>query len=171
MTGEPRHVLEVEVPAALSLAESISDNDLITQVCLLALRSLFFRGYGEAMSTTEAVKWAERVNEIARPETHEKAWADFWLGFVKCTRGEQSVGVTLLEKSMEQARALNDYELLGAASVQWVAFGLTPWSASQAMKITLDDWRSATTPEWPLAAFGVFLSWVKESRLREYLPI
>jgi len=158
MAGELLHVLEVEVPAALRLAESITDKDLTTRVCLLALRSLFFRGYGEAMSTHEAVQWAERVNETARSGTPERAWADFWLGFVKCTRGEQSAGVTLMEKSMEQARVLNDRELLGAASVQWIGFGLTPWSAEQALKITMDDWRTATTPEWPLAAMGAFLS-------------
>ena len=158
MAGELHHVLEVEVPAALSLAESISNKELITRVCLLALRSLFFRGYGEAMSSVEAVKWAERVNDTALQGTPERAWADFWLGFVKCTRGEQSAGVTLMEKSMEQARTLNDHELLGAASVQWIGFGLTPWSADQALKITSDDWRSATTPEWPLAAMGSFLS-------------
>ena len=63
-----------------------------------------------------------------------------------------------MEKSLEQARILNDHELLGAASVQWIGFGLTPWSADQALKITSDDWRSATTPEWPLAAMGAFLS-------------
>jgi DNA-binding CsgD family transcriptional regulator/tetratricopeptide (TPR) repeat protein len=158
MAGEPLHVLEVEVPAALHLAESTTNKDLTTRICLLALRSLFFRGYGEAMSTLEAVQWAERVNETARPGTPERAWADFWLGFIKCTRGDQSPGVTLIEKSMERARVLNDRELLGAASVQWIGFGLTPWSASQALKITMDDWRSATTPEWPLAALGAFLS-------------
>jgi len=139
LSGEHQHPLDVEVPTALSIAESLGDNQRISQAYLLAIESLFWEGYGETISSQEAMELIEKADHYALPNSPERSWVDYWLGYAKCVRGENQSGIPLLEKAVSQAKVTRDIDLMGHAILQWVAFGLTPWSADKAQEIISDD--------------------------------
>jgi tetratricopeptide (TPR) repeat protein len=126
IAGEPRHILDVEAPAALSLAEDIGDSKRASQVCVLAMRAVGYVDAGTAQSwiTQGAAQWVERADHYAEPDTVARAWADKGLGMIKLGRasmgGEATLnteGYSLLRHALDMARRLGDPEVLWLAAI------------------------------------------------------
>jgi len=126
LAGEPRRVLDVEAPAALSLAEAMSDSTRAFRICQLARASLFNYGALPAFATSEATQWAERADRYAEVDTAERASADVFLGIVKCMTGERSTGVPLLRRALDLARRLSDPRTLWDAASFWLTYAQAP---------------------------------------------
>jgi predicted ATPase len=66
--GEPRRVVDIEAPAAFSLAEAIGDTARAARVCILAMEALTHHGAAEMYATPEYAQWAERADYYGKPE-------------------------------------------------------------------------------------------------------
>jgi len=134
-SGEPRRALDVEFPEAFTLAEVIGDNSKIVNICISADDALYFWGFGPARGTSEALQWAERADYYSQPDTPERGWADYFLGIVKCMRALQTEGLPLIWQARKQALERDDPNLLLKANVAYLTFGVTPWSAEEALQV------------------------------------
>jgi tetratricopeptide (TPR) repeat protein len=127
LAGEPRHILDVEAPAALSLAENINDSKRASRVCESAIIAISLLGGGlpPAWMTPEAAQWTERADHYAGPDTKARVWADMGLGMVKLGRayiaymggvGAEATlfteGYSLLRHALDMARRLGDPDIL-----------------------------------------------------------
>jgi len=126
LAGQPRRVLDAELPAALSLAEGIADRTRASRVCQLAIWALNYYGGGPAMATPEAVRWAERADHYAEANTVERVWADALTGSTKCAMGRHSEGVPVLNRALELSRRLDDVDTFWMASSFWVFYVSAP---------------------------------------------
>jgi tetratricopeptide (TPR) repeat protein len=126
LAGESRHVLDIEAPQALSLAEAIADNTRASRACLLAARGL--GGYGlSAMASPEAAQWAAQADRYAGPETVERAWADAMLGYVKLSGVSfLSEGATLISRALDLARRLGDPDTYWWIALLWLSMVSAP---------------------------------------------
>jgi tetratricopeptide (TPR) repeat protein len=124
-TGELRHILDVEAPAALSLAEAIGDNKRASWACTAATTALanMAANSAQAWITPEAVQWVERADHYAAPDTVSRIWADLRLGMIKVGRafrgGEATLyaeGFSLMRHAVDMARRLGDPQLLAGVA-------------------------------------------------------
>ncbi len=126
VVGGPRHALDAVLPEAYSLAESIGDKKRISQFCFAAITSLWTLAGVNAFATPEAKLWVERADIYAESETPARAWADVGMGCLKYFQGSAlqqyslvAEGINLLNRSLELARRLNDYEIFSAVAWTW----------------------------------------------------
>jgi predicted ATPase len=68
LADQARHALDIELPAALSLAEAISDTTRAARVCILAMEALTHHGPTEIYTTPEYAQWTERAYRYDKPE-------------------------------------------------------------------------------------------------------
>jgi tetratricopeptide (TPR) repeat protein len=159
-SGEPSHTVEVEAPAALSLAEVISDNERIARICYMAILSInLSRGF-QAIVGPEGTKWLEIAEKYAEPGTPAYAMLNFVKGYGNCIKGLNDEGIPLIRQAREQAKALGDTQVLGNANSVFIIFGLTPWSAEEALKIA-EEQMSLDTKGFSVShrnAFNAFLT-------------
>jgi hypothetical protein len=158
--GEPRHALDIEAPAALSLAKAIGDSKRSSQACVLALYSIGNSTSGTGFASREGAEWLEIAEHYAEPGTLGRAWADLGKGVRSCQRGNNNEGIPLLRQAREQARDLSDKDLLALTDVWIIVFGLTPWSAGEARQLAeeLAETRINTMLSPPSYACRAFLT-------------
>jgi tetratricopeptide (TPR) repeat protein len=120
LAGELQHILDVEAPAALSLAENISDNKRASRVCESAMLAITYLSAGlpPAWMTPGAAQWIEWADRHAEPDTRIRVWADIGLGMVKLGTafmgGEATLfmeGDSHLRHALDTARRLGDPEV------------------------------------------------------------
>ena len=68
--GEPRRTLELEAPAALSLAEAIGDKKRASRACILAFYSLQYFTGGTGFASREGAQWLGIGERYAEPGSH-----------------------------------------------------------------------------------------------------
>jgi tetratricopeptide (TPR) repeat protein len=171
--GEPRHTLELEAPAALSLAEAIGDKKRASRACVLAFYSLQYFTGGTGFASREGAQWLGIGEHYAEPSTLGRAWEDFGKGVRNCMRGNNNEGVPLLRQAAEQARNLGDKRLLAAADAFITIFGLTLWSAREALQLAeeLAKIRLTTMESPPFYAFTAFLACGQRGRAEDMAHI
>ena len=85
--GEPLRVGEALAPEAFALAEGIGDDRRAFSACWLALEGLTRYGANTMWGTPAFLRWAERADHYALPETSERAYADVALASARFARG------------------------------------------------------------------------------------
>jgi len=125
-TMEPRRLLDKELPELFSLAETIKNNEYASLACIFAIRALVIEQGAVGVATPEAVLWAERADQYARPETVERATADACLGAVRFATGDRKSARKLLDKALEQASRLGDPETFWIAASFWISYSQAP---------------------------------------------
>ncbi|UCC17183.1 MAG: AAA family ATPase, partial [Dehalococcoidales bacterium] len=130
MTPEIQHAIDIEYPQALSLADEIGDRGRAAMICVWTTIAIASKGM-ETHGSRELLQWAEKADRYAEPDTIERGWADYRLGWVRCVRGNQAEGVPLLRHAFELARKFDNRELLGLAGGWWLQFGIMPWSEKE----------------------------------------
>ncbi|UCG83555.1 MAG: hypothetical protein JSW38_01685, partial [Dehalococcoidia bacterium] len=126
IAGEPRRALDVELPAALSLAESINDRRRTSRVCLLALGALASYGPWRFVTAPEFAWWFERADRYAEPNTVERASTDAFLGVRQCLAGHPEEGVPFLSRALDLARQLGDTNAFWRAAQAWLRWVQAP---------------------------------------------
>jgi tetratricopeptide (TPR) repeat protein len=138
LTGDLQHAIDVSYPQALSLADEIGDRGRAAMICVWTNIAIGSKGM-ETHGSKEFLQWAEKADQYAEPDTIERGWADYRLGFVRCARGHQAEGVPLLWHAVELARKFDDRELLGLAGLFWLQFGTMPWfDVEEALQVAED---------------------------------
>jgi tetratricopeptide (TPR) repeat protein len=157
LAGEPQHILDVEAPAALSLAENIKDSKRASRVCELAMLAIFVlsAGFPPAWLTPEASKWTEWADHHGEPDTKVRVWADVGLGMFKLGRaymsGEATLfgeGESLLRQALDMARRLGDPEMLWCVAMYYFVHIpplLWPEERLQLAEELTGVWRSGIT--------------------------
>jgi tetratricopeptide (TPR) repeat protein len=129
LAGEFQHILDVEAPAALSLAENISDSKRASRACESAVLAISYLSAGlpPAWMTPEAAQWIEWADRHAEPDTRVRVWADLGLGMFKLGRaymgGEAALfieGDSLLRHALDIARRLGDPEVLWVVAILYL---------------------------------------------------
>jgi tetratricopeptide (TPR) repeat protein len=129
LAGEFRHILDMEAPAALSLAESIADSRRASRACESATLAISYLSAGlpPAWMTPEAAQWIEWADRHAEPDTTIRVWADLGLGMSKLGRaymgGEATLfieGASLLRHALDIARRLGDPEVLWLVAILYL---------------------------------------------------
>ena len=104
LAGEPRRVVDVVAPEALSLAEDLGDSIRASRACGLAISGIIHSGGTGALRTSEAAQWAERAGRYAQPGTVERAEADTAMGLTMIFTGRLKEGVARVDEGLESAR-------------------------------------------------------------------
>jgi tetratricopeptide (TPR) repeat protein len=131
---DTNRIIEIEAPAALSLAENMSDNARASKACVTALYAISLESGGEGFATPVAAQWAEQADRYARSDTPERALADTFLGFIKCLSDMRS-GIQLIEQAFELARCLDDPYILIIAGGVLLLLRSAPQNAKENIKI------------------------------------
>jgi archaellum biogenesis ATPase FlaH len=120
LAGEHRRVVETVAPQGLALAEAIADNTGASRACLLAMKGL--QVYGPVLLVSpEAAQWTARADRYAEPETVERAWADFMLGYVKASEASSLPEVAaLISRALDLARRLGDADAYWWIAGEWL---------------------------------------------------
>jgi len=124
--GDPQRAIDIELPKAFFLAESIGDRRRAYQVCRSALRALTNYKWGAAPATSEYVEWTERINRYAEPGTVTRVMADMYMGAVKYIAHQFQESVLLLNNAINLARQLGDSRVFLEVATMWLAYVQSP---------------------------------------------
>ncbi|MFC1946485.1 protein kinase [Chloroflexota bacterium] len=126
-------IIDVEVPAAFSIAEELNDSSLAVRACLLAEKAY---AEGRASEFDSRREWLEKADRYALPGTVERVLVDGQLGVVKWWLGDMHEGEKILLGAIEQARHLEDQSLLSQSIATLVSMRNTPQHASENLRLT-----------------------------------
>jgi predicted ATPase len=135
LAGEHRRVIDTEAPQALALAEAIADNMRASRACLLAMKGL--QVYGPVLLVSpEAAQWIARADHYAQPDTIERAWADFMLGYVKASGISSSPEVAaLISRALTLARRLGDPDAYWWIAGEWLFMVSAPQHDEERLRL------------------------------------
>jgi eukaryotic-like serine/threonine-protein kinase len=112
---ETRRIIDIEAPAAFSLAEIIADNNRAVRTCMIALDAITVENTGPAVGLPQFSEWARRADRYARPDTPERAYVNVSLGVISCGKGDLRSGSKLFKDALEFARRFDDQNALWRA--------------------------------------------------------
>jgi tetratricopeptide (TPR) repeat protein len=134
---DTRRIIESEAPAAIAMAESIGDRSRSAKACM---NVLFANMYEQGLSLTlEIYQWIERIDQYARPDTPERAWAAIWLGLIKFLQGDNLAGGKLLTQALDLARRTGDQEVLYMAISAFLMYRSAPQYITERLRLA-EEW-------------------------------
>ncbi len=139
---DTRRIIEIEAPTALSLAEGIGDSSRAAKVCMQVILANAYE-QGTNTFTPERIKWVERLDHFAQPDTAERAWADGWLGILKFLQGDNLTGGKLLTRALDLARNINDQESLLITITGFVMYRSAPQYTAERLRLAEEFWASS----------------------------
>ena len=174
LAGEPRRVVDVVAPEALSLAEAMDDSIRSSRACGLAVSGIINSGGMGAFGTPEGAQWAERADRYAQPGTVEHAVADSVLGLLKILTGHQVEGVARMGKGLELARRLDDPDTFWLAAGLWLFFVTAPQHREEGLRLAEElvarsraGLRTLTLGLGHAGSASTFLIWGQRGRAEE----
>ncbi|UCG54690.1 MAG: hypothetical protein JSV32_00270, partial [Dehalococcoidia bacterium] len=149
---DTKRVHEIEAPEIYSLAKSIGDDSRTAQACIVALHALTREMAGASSATPQYIKWAERADQYAKPNTVERAGADFALARIKLSSGRNTQAArNELKQASDLAKDVGAGDVIAGTGIWLIAFtGLQDFEESvksaenfiselKALKTTLID--------------------------------
>jgi tetratricopeptide (TPR) repeat protein len=136
--GQSRRALDVEFSEALALAEAIGDRQRASQASnsvIQAVAGLWGPMTQLWWSSPESVKWTEKADQYATPDTSERVWADVNMGMLKYYTGERAGGVALLRRAFDLARNLGDSDSLWISATGYFNIALAPQRAGERLRM------------------------------------
>jgi tetratricopeptide (TPR) repeat protein len=133
--ADTKRLLQTEAPAAFSLAETLEDIPKASLICQKALDAIILEYGIDGYAIPEALKWAERADRYAKPDSLERAFADCALGATKYTTGQFRSGHKFLLQALELARSLNDPNTLSWAGSTLLTFRIAPQHAQENVQL------------------------------------
>ncbi len=110
LAGEPLRAAEEGAEVALSLAETLGDQERASRACVVALFSHY--RYSGALVTAGLRKWAERADRYAPPDTATRAEANIALSWLRLQSNQFEEVRSLRTQALELARHLDAPETL-----------------------------------------------------------
>lgn len=83
----------------------------------------------------EFAEWLDRADHYAKPDTVERAYADFGLALIEYARGHFEESFTLMSKSLDLARRLQVPELLWHAGMAYLIRVASPHRMEQGLEL------------------------------------
>ncbi|MEW6186304.1 MAG: hypothetical protein AB1585_11255, partial [Thermodesulfobacteriota bacterium] len=161
LAGEPRRVLDNELPEAFSIAETLFDNERALNVSLIALKAFSFLSGGTSVtfSSEEGQRWVERADRYALPNTIGRALANASMGCLKIANRDNVVGISLLNEALDLSRSLGDNETYWLISYWWLLYSLVPQMVEKRLQIAEEIYRySRNGVKANTVALGLFLT-------------
>jgi tetratricopeptide (TPR) repeat protein len=136
-SGQPRRVLDVELPQAFALAEAIGDSIKASRACQVACQALLGLGpiTPSVWTSPEAVQWAERADRCAAPDTVERVRADVTMGSVRYNKGELREGIALMRRALDLARRLGENDTIWWSAAMWLLWAFAPQHARERLNL------------------------------------
>jgi tetratricopeptide (TPR) repeat protein len=131
-------IIEVEAPAAFSLAEELNDNSRAVRACGLANKALFSERLFHGLNLME--EWGKRADKYALPDTPERALVDASIGSNKMQKGEFKEGSQILLGALDQARRLNDPNAIQQITGMLLVRHCAPRHTAERVKIATEYW-------------------------------
>ena len=155
---DTKRVLDTEAPLAFSVAEGISDSPRAVRACMAALAAISNEQATPGFTTPLYRKWAERADRYAKPDTMERARADWILGSIKCEGGDIRSGLKLLSQAFDLARRLGDHFVMGWVEVALLMYRSAPQHTAERLRLAEEiEARLRTGLNARAAPVGIFL--------------
>jgi tetratricopeptide (TPR) repeat protein/archaellum biogenesis ATPase FlaH len=173
LATEFKRVLDVEAPAAFSLAEGIGDGIRAVRACMAALYANMYERTIQYLANAEVGPWVERADRYAMPDTNERALADTYLGAIKYNTGDMQSGLKLITQALDLARRLGEQDTLWSAAVSILFYCRAPQHTAQRMRLAEELWASSRVglsikfSAWPQWIGDVFLALGQRQRAEE----
>jgi tetratricopeptide (TPR) repeat protein len=166
-TGEYRRVLDVELPAALSLAEELKDNRRASRACELAIIALTAPGLGNpgGWQAPEAIQWVEHADRHAEPHTSARVLADSALGMVKWATGYPREGTLLLGRAVDLGRKLDDTNILWGVVFNWISHVQSPQHIEERLRLA-EEMTAVPRPSEGISRSGGVFSYLVDAFLQ-----
>lgn len=142
---DTRRIIEIEAPAAFSLAEDMFDGSRAVRACVAALSALVYEQAGVALTTSQWAEWSQRADNYAKPATAERAFADYALGSMECRKGDMKTGQRHLLQSYNLAKSLGHLQTLFLATFGLLQYRAAPQYASERVQIAEGVWNTSRT--------------------------
>ena len=165
LKGEAKHVLETDAPMALSVAEKVSDGNLICRVCLMGLQAVFSYQAGGGLTSPEAIYWADKAEKYCKYDTIDRSKACRAIGGINVAIGRIEKGVYLLNHSVELAKRFGSKNYYWETVTLKMGWADAPQHASEHLQLSeslLKAWRNneiSLTPEILYTPSLIFLAW------------
>jgi DNA-binding CsgD family transcriptional regulator len=137
---DTKRIVDIEAPAAFSLAESLGDGSGAVRACMSVIRAISLEQGPPGWSSPKITDWLGRLDQNAKPDTLERAYADMWLGFGKAMKGEYREGHRLLTQAIDLGRRLGDQEILWEGIGSYIGFRSAPQHAEDTIRLTEELW-------------------------------
>jgi DNA-binding CsgD family transcriptional regulator len=137
---DTKRIVDIEAPAAFSLAESLGDGSGAVRACMSVIRAISIEQGPPGWASAKITDWLGRLDRNARPDTFERAYADMWLGFGKAMKGEYREGHRLLTQAIDLGRRLGDQEILWETIGSYIGFRSAPQHAEDTIRLTEELW-------------------------------
>ena len=174
LSGEPRRVVDVVAPEALSLAEDLGDSTRASRACGLAVIIIGRYGGTDGYRTSEAALWADRAYRYAQPDTVERAVADTVVGLQRFYSDRPEEGVAHVTKALELSRRLDDTETFWLAACNWLFLVTAPQHGDDALRLaeelSVRPRTGVSSPRLTLTCMftgSTFLTWGQRGRAEE----
>jgi eukaryotic-like serine/threonine-protein kinase len=141
---DTKRIIESEAPEAFSLAESLGDNSRAVRACIAALFAVANQG---TTSSPDFVQWTGRIDRYARPETVERALADWVLAVVKGNQEDLGLALDLSMRSYEQARRLGDVSTVRYVGSSLLGRLTAPQHHKEQLQVAEELW-ATSRPAW-----------------------
>jgi serine/threonine protein kinase/tetratricopeptide (TPR) repeat protein len=107
LVAELNRIVETEVPAALSLAESINDEIRAGKACISAIYAIAFQAIAD---NPQLYEWAEKLDQYAHAGTIARANVDWVQARQKIIAGDMKTADRLINEALELARNVGTWE-------------------------------------------------------------
>jgi DNA-binding CsgD family transcriptional regulator len=121
--GENERVIADIAPAALALAEALSDRSRAFSASHLAVDCLYARGAASGAARPEYLTWSERAREYANADSIDRVYANLALTEALGAQGRRQEAHALRVEALAIARRLDDREALFRSVLNILHYG------------------------------------------------
>ena len=135
----------VEAESAFTLAESINDGTRAAMACWYGAMGVFQQTGMNLLDSPEAVRWQERMDRYAQPDSLVRVLADTFQGVMKFWRGEREASIEHFNQAYELVNRLGDTDTMILVNNRILAFFNTPKFLDRRVQIVDNFWNSPRT--------------------------
>ncbi|HEY33511.1 MAG TPA: protein kinase [Dehalococcoidia bacterium] len=161
LAADNKRILDIEAPAAFTLAESLGDSSRAIRACIIAVYT--YSTELRLFTAPQSAEWVERLDRYATPDTTERALADVFLGAGKCQTGEARLGHKLMSQAVDLAHRLGDQDTLFMATGTFLANIGAPQHAAERIRVAEEVWSSSHAGLSPITMYP--MSWIGDTFL------
>lgn len=155
---EPQRVYQAVAEEALALAEALGDRRRAARVCVMASDALVRYSAGAVGASPALRQWTERLDRYADPDTPERVRVDHSLRSQRFLAARWAEAYALQVRALEQARRLNDPDLLFYAAGLNMSPGYVPPRHHQEMLRLADEFSTRSREGASVTTIAALLS-------------
>jgi tetratricopeptide (TPR) repeat protein len=165
LSGQPRHVVDFEAPAALTLAEELEDQSRAVRSAFLGVTSITTWGGWATRSTQEFQEWISTLDRWAQMHDVDRVIADGYLAIAAYCEGRYREAEELTSRALKVAREIGDDDAWRYAASLRLEFVRAPQRKSEGLYLAEELAGKVFSHGSPSIRFGTVssspLSWYR----------